>query len=111
MRIEVSEVVWLEEHDLSLAELAEISGLPIALLEELIAAGAIETRPPQARTGTGSERFGGAAVRAARTAQRWMQDFEIDARGLVLALSLLDRVERLELQLRALRARLPEGSR
>jgi hypothetical protein len=40
-----------------------------------------------------------------------MQDFEIDAQGLVLALSLLGRVERLELQLRALRARLPRGAR
>jgi chaperone modulatory protein CbpM len=111
MRIELSEAVWLEEHDLSRAELAEISGLPISVLEDLIAAGAIETRAPHGQAGAGPERFGGTAIRAARTAQRWMQDFEIDARGLVLALSLLDRVERLELQLRALRARLPDGTR
>jgi len=111
MRMELSEVVWLEEHDLSLAELAEISGLPIAVLEDLVAAGAIETRPLHGAAGSSPERFGGTAIRTARIAQRWIQDFEIDARGLVLALSLLDRVERLELQLRALRARLPDGRR
>jgi hypothetical protein len=108
MRIELSEVIWLEEHELSLSELAELSGLPVPVLEDLIAAGAIEARPQQAQLTAGAERFGGAAIRAARTARRWMQDFEIDGRGLVLALSLLGRVERLELQLRTLRARLPD---
>jgi hypothetical protein len=111
MRIELSEVIWLEDHQLSLAELAELSGLPVPVLEDLIAAGAIEARPQQAGLAAGAERFGGAAIRAARTARRWMQDFEIDARGLVLALSLQARVERLELQLRSLHARLPNGIR
>jgi hypothetical protein len=111
MRIELTEVVWLEEHDLSLAELAELSGLPVPVLEELVAAGAIEASPLSAGQAPGALRFGGPAIRAARMARRWMQDFEIDAQGLVLALSLHGRVERLELQLRELRARLPRGAR
>ena len=111
MRIELSEVIWLEEHELSRSELAELSGLPVPVLEDLIDAGAIEARPQEGGPAAGAERFGGAAIRAARAARRWMQDFEIDARGLVLALSLQGRVERLELQLRTLRARLPNGSR
>ncbi len=109
MRIELSEVFWLEEHQLSLAELAELSGLPASVLEELVACGAIESSPDRAGHPAGARSFGGAAIRTARTARRWMQDFEIDAQGLVLALSLLSRVERLELQLRELRARLPRG--
>jgi chaperone modulatory protein CbpM len=111
MRIEVSQVVWLEQHDLSLDELADLSGLPAPVLEELVAAGAIEASPASAAQPAAAFRFGGPAIHAARTARRWMQDFEIDAQGLVLALSLLGRVERLELQLRALRARLPRGAR
>jgi chaperone modulatory protein CbpM len=111
MRVELSEIVWLEQHELSLHELAELSGLPAPVLEELVAAGAIEASPAGGVQPATTLRFGGAAIRAARTARRWMQDFEIDAQGLVLALSLLGRVERLELQLRALRARLPHGFR
>jgi hypothetical protein len=110
MRIELSEVVWLEEHDLSLAELAELSGLPTATLEELVASGAIQASPGRGGDTAAAERFGGSAIRSARTARRWMADFEIDVQGLVLALSLQSRVELLELQLRALRARLPRGS-
>jgi hypothetical protein len=109
MRIELSEVIWLEEHELSLTELADLSGLPAAVLEELVAAGAIEAHPGTLGHQADVVRFGGAAIRAARMARRWMQDFEIDAPGLILALSLQGRVERLELQLRELRARLPRG--
>jgi MerR-like DNA binding protein len=109
MRIELSEVFWLEEHQLSLAELAELSGLPMQVLDELVASGAIEASQGSDGGPAEAVRFGGAAIRAARTARRWMQDFELDAQGLVLGLSLLSRVERLELQLRALRARLPRA--
>jgi hypothetical protein len=31
MRLEVTEVLWFEQHELSLPELAELSGLPLAL--------------------------------------------------------------------------------
>lgn len=110
MRIELSEVIWLEEHEVSLPELAELSGLPAAVLEEFVAAGAIETIPGSGGHPGGAMRFGGAAIRSARMARRWMQDFEIDAQGLVLALILHSRVEWLELQLRGLRARLPRGA-
>jgi hypothetical protein len=110
MRIELSEVIWLEEHALSLAELAELSGLPTAVLEELVASGVIEAGQGGHDPSGGGERFSAAAIRAARLARRWMQDFEIDTAGLVLALSLQSRVELLELQLRALRARMPHGA-
>jgi len=109
MRIEVTETIRLEEHELSLDELADLSGLPVALLEELIASGAIEPHAAVPGPPTSGARFGGAAIQAARTARRWMLDFEIDVQGLILALSLLSRVERLELQLRELRARMPRA--
>ena len=110
MRIELSEVIWLEEHDLSLAELAELSGLSTAVLEELVSSGAIEASPGRGGDTAAVGRFGGPAIRVARTARRWLQDFEIDVQGLVLALSLQRRVELLELQLGSLRARMPRGS-
>ena len=65
MPIELSEVVWLEQHELSLDELADLSGLPAPVLEELIAAGAIEPSPASSAQSAVALRFGGEAIRAA----------------------------------------------
>lgn len=104
MRIELTEVLWLEQHELSVSELAELSGLPPTVLEELLDSGAIaplEAAGPEAR-------FGAAALRAARAARRLRADFELDIQALSLALSLMDRIGELEAQLRELRAKLPQ---
>ena len=41
MHIEATEVLWFEQHVLSLPELADLSGLPLTTLEELLDCGAI----------------------------------------------------------------------
>jgi chaperone modulatory protein CbpM len=104
MPIESMEVLWFEQHELSLSELAGLSGLPLAVLEELLDCGAIT---PIESPGF-EARFGAAALRAARAARRLRSDFELDIQALGLALSLLDRVAELEAQLRELRAKLPQ---
>jgi chaperone modulatory protein CbpM len=103
MRVELTQVVWFEEHVVTLDELAELCALPMPLLEELVSAGAILPLDAEA----GSPRFGAQALTAARAARRLRDDFELDPPALLLALGLLERVEELEKQLRALRARLP----
>ena len=80
MHIESTEVLWFEQHLLSLSELAELSGLPPTVLEELLDCGAIA--PLRVRRLRGS-RFGAAALRAARTARRLRSDFELDVQALV----------------------------
>jgi chaperone modulatory protein CbpM len=104
MRIELTELVWLEEHrELTLVELAELSGLSEAELHELEDCGAIAPVDPGAATRT----FGAECIVAARAAFRLRNDFELDAQGLAVALALLDRVRALETELRDLRAQLP----
>jgi chaperone modulatory protein CbpM len=103
MRIELTELIWLEEQRLSFDELAVASRLPPELLHELIGCGAIaplDAEPSPAR-------FGARALTAARAARRLRDDFELDGAALALALGLLDRIGDLEAELRRLRARLP----
>jgi chaperone modulatory protein CbpM len=103
MRIELADVIWFEEHSVTLRELSELCALPAALLEELVSGGVIL---PLESVAT-EPRFGAQALSAARTARRLREDFELDTSGLMLALGLIDRVRDLERELRALRARLP----
>jgi len=123
-----SEVIWFEQHVLSLPELADLSGLPRPVLEELLDCGAIPalesvTATPEAGAAGGASqdasspasgrelRFGARALIAARTARRLRADFELDVQALAVALSLLERVADLEAQLRALQARQPQRLR
>jgi chaperone modulatory protein CbpM len=104
MRVELTEVLWLEEHhELSLTELAELSGLTEAELREVVDCGAIAPIDPQAGTPT----FRADDIAVARTAARLRHAFELDAQGLALAMALLDRVHDLEAQLRRLQAQVP----
>jgi chaperone modulatory protein CbpM len=101
-------MVWLDEHqEVSLVELAELSGLSEAELRELVDCGAIA---PIDRT-AGSGNFRAECVVVARTACRLRNDFDLDAQGLALVLTLLERVHDLEAQVRDLRARHPSGIR
>jgi len=101
---ESTEVIWFEQHVLSLPELAELSGLPAPVLEELLDCGAIAPLDPV----SSQLQFGAVALRTARTARRLRSDFELDIEALALALSLLDRVAQLEAQVQELRAKLPQ---
>jgi chaperone modulatory protein CbpM len=103
MRIELTDMVWLEEHELSFAELTELSGLPAELLNELIESGGIE---PVDRAAA-ERRYGAPALAAARQARRLREDFELDSSALLVVLGLLERVRELEARVTELQAKLP----
>jgi chaperone modulatory protein CbpM len=104
MRIELTEVLWLHEHhQLPIAELAELSGLPEAEINELVDCGAIAPSDVDAAALS----FDAQCLVTAKTARRLRDDFDLNMQGVVLALTLLDRVHDLEMQLADLRARLP----
>lgn len=108
MRVALTEVVWFDErHELSLRELAERSGLSEADLHELVDAGVIAPVDP-ARA---PRHFRAECIVTAKTACRLRDDLELDAHGLAVALTLLDRVRDLEEQLRDLRVKLPQRVR
>ena len=108
MRVELTELCWLEQHrDLTLAELAQLSGFSEGELQELEACGAIAPLDPSDAT----PRFGAQCLVAARTAYRLRNDFELDAQGLAVALALLERIGALEAEVSELRAQLPQRVR
>ena len=99
-----TEVLWLDEHRLvSLTELVEFSGLREAELLDLVHSGALPVRDSP----EGGLVFSGRVVTMARTACRLRDDFELDTRGLAVALRLLERVRDLEGEISRLRAQLP----
>lgn len=99
---------WLDEHQrLSMAELAELSGLSEVEIHELTEYGVFVPEDPQAR----SLVYGAHCITIARTAYRLRSDFELDAAGLAVTLTLLDRVRDLETRIRELEALLPGGMR
>jgi chaperone modulatory protein CbpM len=126
MRIELTEVTWLEEQVLSFGELTELSGLPPGLLEELVQAGAITPieqpaareqseapEPPDARGAlpVRGAHYSAVALAAARHARRLREDFELDDPALLLVLALCDRVDELEARLQEMQAKLPRRAR
>jgi chaperone modulatory protein CbpM len=99
-----TEVLWLDEHRLvTLEELVELSGLHRAELLELVSSGVL----PAHEAAGDYYRFSARVVTVARTACRLRDDFELDTRGLAVALTLLERVRALEEELARLRAQLP----
>jgi len=108
MRVELTEVHWLEGHrDLTLAELAQLSGFSEDELRELEACGAIAPLDPS----DAPPKFGARCLVAARTAYRLRNDFELDTQGLAVALALLERIDALEAEIGELRAQLPQRIR
>ena len=104
MKVELTEAVWLDDRgSITLIELAQCSGFTEAELLELVELGALEPLDRQAAEWN----FGARCIVSARAASRLRRDFELDAHGLALVLSLLDRVEELESALQRLNARLP----
>ncbi|MDQ3026240.1 MAG: chaperone modulator CbpM [Pseudomonadota bacterium] len=105
MAMEHEVALWLHaERLISIVELAEYSGLPASLLQELVEYGAL--------TPTGNQVewvFGGDCVARLRTAARLRDALELDTAALALALSFLERIERLEGEVTNLSARLPRG--
>jgi chaperone modulatory protein CbpM len=111
MKIEVTEVHWVDQHGAcSLHELAEASRLSEDELRELVALGVLRPLPvPGADAPGGDLRFAAECRVTMRVVRRLRDDFELDPHGLSVALALLERIEGLERQLRALRAQLPNS--
>jgi chaperone modulatory protein CbpM len=98
------EALLLDEHRVvSLTELIEFSGLHETELLELVQSGALPVREIQGQRYSFSARV----VTLARTACRLRDDFELDTRGLAVALRLLERVRGLEEEIALLRAQMP----
>lgn len=106
MKARLTEVRWLEAHpDITLSELAELSGLPVAELLALTEFGVF--RPVDAAAQEPSYNAG--CVVTARAAFRLRRDLELNTDGLALVLKLLEQMRGLEAELHALKARLPGG--
>ncbi len=108
MTTERDDAMWLAaEGEVTLVELAQCSGLPEALLRELVEYGALAPRDPR------SERwsFGADCVVRVRTVARLRADLELETPTLALVLGYLERIDRLEARLRALHARLAVSRR
>ena len=104
MKLELTETLWLDERrTVTLAELAELSGLSEADLQELMDYHALQPCDPGAVEST----FTADCVVTARTASRLRTDFELETSGLALVVTLLERIRDLERQLRNLDAQRP----
>lgn len=105
MKIELADALWLDTHqEVSFAQLAQSSGLSEAELRELVDCGALVPINAQSAAWT----FGGDCLVTVRTACRLRDDLELDTHALALALMFLDRIRRLEEQLRDLQAQMPQ---
>ncbi|MBL0141116.1 MAG: hypothetical protein IPP91_03400 [Betaproteobacteria bacterium] len=101
MAAERDDALWLDAGgQVSLVELSECSGIPVATLRELVDYGALAPADPLAVEWT----FSAECVVSVRTAARVCQDLELEARTLALVLSYVERIHDLEVQVRLLRA-------
>ena len=97
----MTEIIWLNEAALcSFEHLADLSGLSLEEVSELVDSGVLEpadraAQPPLFRLGS---------LAAVNSARRLRDDFELDRNGLTLALRLLQRIAELERQVQTLQA-------
>jgi len=119
MTAEFAEAQWLcEQSEISVEQLAELSGLPAELLRELVDYGALV--PLDAPAGAGNARpesasaaaqahwsFAADCVMAVRAARRLRDDFDLDANALAVALTLIERIQALEARLREMHSQFP----
>lgn len=106
-QLTVTEAVWLNDSAYCRIEhLAEVSGLTVGDIEDLVDSGVIAPAEtplaPDADTDKQTRYFQLHYVVTVKTARRLRDDFQLDRPGLALALTLLGRIEALEAQLRAL---------
>jgi chaperone modulatory protein CbpM len=93
---------WLDDNAACSPErLAELSGLSLAEIQELVDSGVLT--PVEGEASVPAYRL--TYVMTVRTARRLRDDFELDSRGVTLALALLRRIDELEAELAAQKAR------
>ena len=106
MKVNATEWIWLNEQAICSAQnLIEVSGLSHEELDDLIENGVIA--PVDANTQPMS--FQLRYIVVASMARRLRDDFELDRHGVALAMTLMQRIEELEMELNAVRARLGHG--
>lgn len=104
MATEPVDAAWLDESgQVSLEELAALSGLAPEALRELVDYGVLRPLDEAGPQWT----FGTHWVVVTRAACRLRNDFELDLNALALTVSLLDRIRDLEAQLHIARVHLP----
>jgi chaperone modulatory protein CbpM len=97
--------VWLDQSAVcSIDQLAEVSGLTVDEIEDLVDNGLIEPADAPERA------FHLLHVVTVRKARRLRDDFQLDRNGLALAMTLLRRIDKLEAALLAERLRLATPS-
>jgi len=102
--MDLHEIAWLDrQHELSLADLVQLSDLNETEVLELVEYGALQ--PLDA--GAPQPVFSADCVIIVRRACRLRSDFGLDIHALALALRFMERINDLESQLNALRAHLP----
>ncbi|HJV85136.1 MAG TPA: chaperone modulator CbpM [Noviherbaspirillum sp.] len=100
--MQIEDAIAPEESGICTIEhLAKASGLSLAEVQELIDTGVIVPLDQLVEPA----RFHKQYVVTALTARRLRDDFELDRRGVAVALMLLQRIDALENELRALKAR------
>lgn len=105
MKSEHTEAVWLtEDTQFSLAQLAELAGIPESELRELVDYGAVTPVDPESSPWI----FNGKCLLTIRTASRLRVSFDLEPHGVALIVSLLERIHDLEAQLGSLRAQFPQ---
>ncbi len=89
-----------EDIEMSLGQLCQACGAEHELVQQLVAHGVLQPRgdAPQAWV------FVGNSLQRTRTALRLMHDLELNPPGAALAVDLLEQIERLKRELRALAA-------
>ena len=110
MTIDTSDWVWLNDREVCSAQhLAEISGLSGEEIEELVERGVLEPveAPADVQVASVQSRsFHLRCIVTVKAARRLRDDFELDRNGMVLALTLLQRIEALQDEVNAMRARI-----
>ncbi len=103
MKINATKGIWLNEQAICLAQnLIEVSGLSNEELDDLIDNGVIVPVDTNAQPMSFALRY----IVVASMARRLRDDFELDRHGMTLAMTLMRRIEQMELELNAMRARL-----
>ena len=97
------DAVWLHaQRQVTIVELAECAGVDETVVRELVELGALTPSSEQAAEWVFSAEW----VGSLRSAARLSSDLELETPAMALALSLLDRIRRLEDELRHVRAQL-----
>ena len=99
---------WLHaQAKVTIVELAESSGLPLDVLQDLVEGGVLQPADP----GASDWAFSAEWVVSVRTAARLYYDFELEAPALGVLLSFIERTRQLETEVRHLRAQLSQPRR